>query len=257
MLLALPHWMSGQTYEEVVESAIKAAQTDSLAQSEALFREALKMNPGDHRNSLVHHNLGHVQEMIYWKDTDNTKMLEEALYNYSRAIELQPNSIPMLFSRGNFYNNLGQYGKAAADYTKVIERDPRNTEAFAYRAFAYYQNHDYDKARADYEEVLRYKPSDYASQLGVALILQKTYRVGEAIRRMEFLITEHPDQAELYAVRSSMLVDNEKFDLALADINRAIELAPSAAYYQQRATIYQKQGKKKLAQRDLRKARTL
>ncbi len=254
----LPFLSWTQTYEEVVAEAIAAAQTDSLSRSENLFRQALKMSPGDHRNSLVYHNLGHVQELMYWQRTEDTKMLEEALYNYSRAIELQPNSIPMRFSRANFYSNLEQYGKAVADYTKIIERDNRNTDALTYRAFAYYQSRDYDKARTDYEEVLRYKPSDYASQLGVALILQKTYRVGEAIRRMEFLVTEHPDKAELYAVRSSMFVDNGKLDLALTDINRAIELDPaSAEYYHQRGAIYGKQGKKKLAQRDFRKASKL
>ena len=150
---------------------------------------------------------------------------------------------------------MDNYGKAIHDYTTILEHDRQNTDALNRRAFAYYQNREYDKAENDYNSVLAIKPSDYASALGKALVMQKTFRLGEAIKRMEFLVVEHPDRAELYAVRASMYKESGKMELALVDISRAIQLEPkNPAYYSQRADIYEAQGKKKMAAADRRKA---
>lgn len=255
LFLLWPACLSAQTYEECVARAYQLAQHDSLPEAEARYRQALKLSPGDHRNALVHHDMGHVEEMMYWQDTRDTKMAEEAMYNYSRAIELLPTSIPIRLSRANFHLNLKHYDKAADDYTAIIQQDAQNAEALQHRAFAFYQNRNYDKAMQDYKSILERRPSDLNAALGVALVLQKTHKVGEAVRRMEFLITEHPDKAELYAVRASMLTDLEKLDLALVDINKAIELeSQNPAHYQQRADIHERQGKKKAAHKDQRKA---
>lgn len=247
-----------QTYEECVEQAYNAAQQDSLEKAVELYRQALRLSPGDHRNALVFHNLGHVQEMIYWKNPDNTKMADEALYNYSHAIELQPLSLLMRESRARFYLNLKNYDKAIGDYTHILKKEPDNAEARNYRAFAYYQQRDYENARRDYETVLKRHPADYTSALGVALVLQKTHKVGEAVRRMEFLIVEHPDKAELYAVRASMYGDLDNLSLALVDLNQAIKLEPNRPdYYLQRALVYERMGKKNQAESDRRRAANL
>ncbi len=227
--------MSAQTYDQTVRQALSAAEHDSLDQAEELFRQALKISPGDHRNALVYQYIGQVIETKYWKNPSDVKTVEEIIFNYSKAIELQPQNRSMLFSRANFYLSMDNYGKAIHDYTTILEHDRQNTD--------------------DYNSVLAIKPSDYASALGKALVMQKTFRLGEAIKRMEFLVVEHPDRAELYAVRASMYKESGKMELALVDISRAIQLEPkNPAYYSQRADIYEAQGKKKMAAADRRKA---
>lgn len=249
--------MFSQNYNQLVEQAINATNADSLRKAESLYRQALKTNPNDYRNALVYHNLGHVQEMMYWQNTSDTKMLEEAVYNYSQAIEMQPENIPMRYSRGNLNLNLKAYGKAILDYTAIIKKDPQNTTALNRRAYAYFQQRDYDKAKADYNEVLHIEPTDYLSQMGVALVLQKTNNTKEAINRMEFLIDEYPDKAELYTVRSQMYADQAMLELALLDLTKAIELEPdNPDYYRQRADLYEKMKKHGLAKRDRRKAQS-
>lgn len=247
--------MSAQTYDQTVRQALSAAEHDSLDQAEELFRQALKISPGDHRNALVYQYIGQVIETKYWNNPSDVKTVEEIIFNYSKAIELQPQNRSMLFSRANFYLSMENYGKAIHDYTTILEHDRQNTDALNRRAFAYYQNREYDKAENDYNSVLAIKPSDYASALGKALVMQKTFRLGEAIKRMEFLVVEHTDRAELYAVRASMYKESGKMELALVDISRAIQLEPkNPAYYSQRADIYEAQGKKKMAAADRRKA---
>ncbi len=250
--------MFSQNYNQLVEQAINATNADSLRKAESLYRQALKTNPNDYRNALVYHNLGHVQEMMYWQNTSDTKMLEEAVYNYSQAIEMQPENIPMRYSRGNLNLNLKAYGKAILDYTAIIKKDPQNTTALNRRAYAYFQQRDYDKAKADYNEVLHIEPTDYLSQMGVALVLQKTNNTKEAINRMEFLIDEYPDKAELYTVRSQMYADQGMLELAVLDMSKAIELEPqNSDLLLQRADLYDKLKKHGLAKRDSRNARKI
>ncbi len=256
MAIATPTF--SQSYEELVEMAIAAAQADSLRKSEALYKQALKINPNDYRNALVHHSLGHVEELIYWSDPSDTKILEEAVYHYSQAVEMQPESVLMRFSRADLYLNLKNYGKAVLDYSDIIKKDPANTEALNRRGFAYFQMREYDKARADYERVLKQKPSDYLSALGVALVLQKTNKTSEAITRMGFLMAAYPDNPDLYEVRASMYEDLEKYELALLDLTKAIEMDPSNPdRYIRRAELYEKMGKATHARNDRRKAQKL
>ena len=146
--------MSAQTYEQTVRQALSAAEHDSLDQAEELFRQALKISPGDHRNALVYQYIGQVIETKYWNNPSDVKTVEEIIFNYSKAIELQPQNRSMLFSRANFYLSMDNYGKAIHDYTTILENDRQNTDALNRRAFAYYQNREYDKAEADYNAVL-------------------------------------------------------------------------------------------------------
>ena len=257
LILLLPITLAAQTYEELVESALRAAQADSLETAEMLYKQAIRSAPDDYRNALAYHDLGHVQEMLYWKNTDSKKY-EEALFNYSKAVDMQPTAIPIVFSRANFYLNLKNYGKAIYDYTSILDMVPTNIDALNYRAYAYFQQREYDRAKADYESVLRLKASDPTAALGVALILQKTNKFGEAIKRMDFLIAEYPERDDLLAIRASMLTDRGQYELALVDMDRAIEISPSnPTYYVQRAEIYEQKGKKKLANRDRRNAAKL
>lgn len=256
--ILLPSALAAQTYEQLVESGLRAAQADSLEVAESLYKQAIRMAPDDYRNALAYHDLGHVQEMLYWKNPSVSKKYEEALFNYSRAVEMQPTAIPIVFSRANFYLNLKNYGKAIHDYSSILEMVPNNIEALNCRAFAYFQQREYERARADYENVLRLKASDSTAALGVALVLQKTNKFGEAIKRMDFLVAEYPERDDLLSVRASMLSDRGQNELALIDMDRAIELSPSnPAYYLQRAEIYEKKGNKKLATRDRRMAARL
>lgn len=253
-----PHLASSQTYEELIEHAITAAQADSLKQAEALYKMALKLSPNDYRNVLVYHSLGHVEELMYWQNTSDTKMLEEAVYNYSQAINLQPESALIRTSRANLFLNLKHYDKAILDYTEIIKKDPSDIEALNRRAFAYYEMRDYDKARADYEAVLKINPTDYLSALGIVLVLQKTNKVSEAVTRIGFLIAAYPDRADLYVVRSSLYTDLNKLELALLDLNQAVSLEPqNPQNLLHRADLYDKMNKHTQARNDRRKAQKL
>ncbi|QLH44216.1 MAG: tetratricopeptide repeat protein [Bacteroidota bacterium] len=50
-------------------------------------------------------------------------MWEDAIRDYSKGIELNPNNFNFYNNRGLAYGNLGQWDKAIMDLNKVIELD--------------------------------------------------------------------------------------------------------------------------------------
>lgn len=77
---------------------------------------------------------------------------EEAVADYSKAIELSPNRIPAYMGRAVLYNVLKEYNKALADASRAIELDPKNGEAYTLRGLVYEAKGDTDAALAEYEK---------------------------------------------------------------------------------------------------------
>ena len=55
-------------------------------------------------------------------------MYEEAILDYSKTIELDPNDADALYGRGNMYRYLGENESAIVDYTKANELNPNEPD---------------------------------------------------------------------------------------------------------------------------------
>ncbi len=62
---------------------------------------------------------------------------EEALDDFTRAIDLNPTSAQGYYNRGITYINLGAYQKAVDDFTEAVELRPEHTDAYTNRALSY------------------------------------------------------------------------------------------------------------------------
>ena len=76
-------------------------------------------------------------------------------------------------------------------------------------------------------------------KLGLAMLSQKEGKLREAIEHINELMNSYPDDATLYVARADIESEMNHNDLALIDLEKAIELAPSDANaYTLRAEIY-------------------
>lgn len=244
-----------QTYEQWMERGLQAAEQDSLEQAEKCFKQALESSPNDYRNALVLSNLGKVQEMMYWRDTQQTRLADNALQSYSLALGMAPESVPLLMSRAKFYLALGMTGKARLDLTNVLDIDSRHLEARALRAYANCQERRFDEAKMDYERVLEQEPLDEKARLGMAVLCQETGKLAEAIERMTQLVETVTDHAEYYSMRAAMYAENHQPELALLDQDKAVSLQPgNTDFLLSRAYLHKQQGNKRLALADFERA---
>jgi tetratricopeptide (TPR) repeat protein len=82
---------------------------------------------------------------------------DEALADYTKAIELDPTDGELYLIRGVAYSLKGFQDEAIRDYSIAIAIDPGNSDAYFNRAQAYEAKNMNDKALEDYKAAARLK----------------------------------------------------------------------------------------------------
>ena len=75
--------------------------------------------------------------------------LPQAISDYNKAIEIDPNYADAYYNRGLAYYKQDNLPQAISDYNKAIGIDPNYAKAYKNRGVLYYIAKDYDKAWAD------------------------------------------------------------------------------------------------------------
>jgi len=86
---------------------------------------------------------------------DGTRNYGQAISDYSRAIEIDPEHINARYYRGVIYGYCEYFDKALVDFSKVIEVDTGYANVYFYRGMVYYYLEDTEKADADYERAVQ------------------------------------------------------------------------------------------------------
>ena len=200
-ILSLAHHHRGTAYmsENPKESAVDLAISDfteAIRLKTEVIASVTENSAGVRRLkkdlARVYVSLGTAR---YWKKGES----ENAIRDYSEAIELDPKYADAYNYRGISYLSNGDVDNAIADYTKAIELDPEYADAYKDRAIAHFGNSDFDNAITDYTKAIQLDPDD----------------------------------TNIYNYRGLTHFENSRPDKAIDDFNRAIQLNPdgAAAYY--------------------------
>ena len=141
MCLCLCTPAKSQTYDELIDKAMDAVEQDSLLLAENYFKEALRLEPANMRNSLLFSNLGTIQRRMGKR--------KEALESYSLALNKTPYSVTMLLNRASLLLEMNDLDRAYTDYCGVLDLDQKNPEALMFRAYIYMKRRQYQDARLD------------------------------------------------------------------------------------------------------------
>ena len=189
---------------------------------------------------------------------DDLCQYEKAIEDYNKAIELNPGYAVAYNNRGFAYKNLEQYERAIEDYSKAIELDPSYARAYNNRGRAYTNLKQYEKAIEDYNKAIELD-SDYAiaySNRGVAYNDLKQYE--KAIEDYNRAIELYPDYAIAYNNRGFTYKNLKQYEKAIEDYSKAIELNPNYKIaYSNRAEVYRVISEDALAEADEKCAKTL
>jgi tetratricopeptide (TPR) repeat protein len=156
---------------------------------------------------------------LYWR-TDQDALADS---EYRRALTV--NDITP-YGRGLAEDALKMDDKAVADFSQALVLNPGKTDALYHRGHIYARQGKTDLALADFDAVLAVR-ADPASMRGRADVFLTLNKAPEAEAAYTQVIAVAPRDAYSYANRSSAYKLEAKFDQAMADINKAIELAPN------------------------------
>jgi tetratricopeptide (TPR) repeat protein len=207
MALAVPlggctEWWQGYSlrrYEREIDAATRAV--------DAAQNDAQRAQAHTARGRAYSEKARYVRAFKLIPPQEYSRLFELAVKDHDRAIALAPVDASAYLSRGRTYYDRAaledaadpraqaMFDAAKADFGKAIERDSRNDEAFDMRGLVHMHDGALDQAIADFAEEMKINP-----------------RFGKL--RL----------ADAHCARGAALVKEKKYEPAIADYEKAIEL---------------------------------
>ncbi|NJN88128.1 MAG: tetratricopeptide repeat protein, partial [Leptolyngbyaceae cyanobacterium SL_7_1] len=175
------------------------------------------------------------EERAYWLRQRATLLVaqdnyQDALYSYSRALELTPDDPMLLYQWGVVLHQLGSHDEAIAAYDRAREHgmiptaqfwiDRGNTLARGLKR--------YRDALVSYDTALTLEPDNASGLSGQGFCLGMLGRTAQGLVSCDRALTLDPRLPEGWNSRGLVFYRAKRYSEALAQFDRALELQPNA-----------------------------
>jgi len=169
---------------------------------------------------------------------------------------------------GEEFTRNGMLEDAIDQYSKAIEEDPSSADGYVKRARVYEMTGSYGLACDDYRRANNFLPDDtgilynlgrMCNMLGASAKStpeEKTKFYTDAVSYLQKAIRKEFRNGKLYTEKVVSLIGMEQWDKALGASDTAIQMRDDAVNYYHQGIIYQKKGDDNTARRQLEKAVT-
>jgi tetratricopeptide (TPR) repeat protein len=156
---------------------------------------------------------------VYRLKRDNT----HAIADFTKALEIEPNAFEVYFERGNLFAAGMQFEKAINDYTKAIEKTP-DSRYYLNRGLIYMLQKKYDPAKADFEKVINDAPRTHVAHYNLGLIHTYQDNLDKAVGALSQAIKFNKDYVDAFVARGDAYLKLGKTDLSKYDYQKACDL---------------------------------
>jgi tetratricopeptide (TPR) repeat protein len=157
-------------------------------------------------------------------------------------MRLSPPFPELYYNRGDLRSAGGDQDGALADFGYVLELDPGYVDAYINRAAIFVELGEPAAARRDVTAGLAIAPADPHLLCLLARLELEEGHLGGARAAADAAVRAGASVAEAWATRAAVAFETDDLDIALADLTRAIELAPDPAMLFNRAIAHQALG---------------
>lgn len=212
------------------------------------YDEYINIAPDHHeapyaRRAAAHASLGH---------------MEQAIGNYSQAIEHATDPAKLYFSRATLRYNNADYKGTLDDCTAAIDNGYRGPDVYAARGSAYAQLGLNQEAIRDYSQAIELDRRDVMSFYNRGAVHYKEGHLDSAIEDFSRAIALKPDDPTAYYARAIAHADKQDWRSARLDLTQVLKMQPdNAAARHKRATAYRHRGKDEKALADYEQAAEL
>lgn len=115
----------------LVELGIAYAEQEEYKKAQEIFEKAAKLYPDD---AIIYYDLGFLFKMMllkdrqrleYWEDAaDEQVMMDDAIYYFQKALELNPDYVNALNNLGALYAIRNDYDEAISLWKRSLEIEP-------------------------------------------------------------------------------------------------------------------------------------
>ena len=235
-----------------LQEAIACHQGGRLTDAQALYKEVLKLQPG---NSDALHLLGviagqtrqpHKAVELISKAIQlapnnaaahcnmasalfELREFDAALASFDRAIALRPDYAEAHFNRGSLLADLGQAHAALASFDRAIAARGDFARAHSRRGDVLLGLEHWEQALGSYERALALKADVAETHLSRGNVLVQLRRPAEAVTSYDRAIALDPNLAAAHSSRGAVLNGLGHSEAALGSCDRAIALCPGLA----------------------------
>jgi tetratricopeptide (TPR) repeat protein len=149
---------------------------------------------------------------------------EEALLDYTSAIERDSSLVLAFNNRGNAYARMSNFNLAFLDYNRAIGLDSTYADAYLNRGYAYNVFGDLERALRDINRAAQLNPLSSLPYAYRGRILATLGDTESAIGDFSRAIALDPSSPSLYGERGDMFFKTARFSSAIGDYTMALEL---------------------------------
>ncbi len=182
----------------------------------------------------------------------NSELYEEAIKDYSSAIDFNPSSYRAFQGRGFSFLKIGQNEDAIEDFTKAIIICSNISDTYEKRGYCYYAQKKYLQAINDYSRAIELEPNSPESYHNRGYCYLKLTNYSQAINDFTTSINLKPNSLNCFINRGLCYLSMKQYQKAINDFNKSIELNPDfCGSYANRGLCYKYIGKAQKAITDL------
>jgi len=192
----------------------------------------------------------------------NKQLFHEAIEEYNKVLELDPNDGNALNSIALIYADMGDFEKAIEYFKRYLSISPGEANPLDSVGWCYFLMGRFDEALAKFKEALEIKPDFYYSLLSVIYVYALKENYPEAMKWIDQFIEMAPTlgrKAEGFLWKGFFNYLLGSLDQSLSDLLKATEIAESAGNADMKALtdrmiglIYYEKGEFKLSRQHLK-----
>ena len=204
-------------YYALIDSAQQYINSHQWEHAEHFLLEAIRSEPSNPSNSLLLSNIATIQR--------RQGRLDEAIRNYSMAIDLTPNAVTLLLNRAAVYTLIDSITLAQADYERIMALDGSDVESRYNHGMIALNTGDAKTAERDFEDILRINPNSGLAKQGQGYVHKHAGNFEKAAECFSEVIKVKPSST-LLANRADCYLATKRLNEASLDIANALELDP-------------------------------
>ncbi len=147
----------------------------------------------------------------------------EAADDYERALVFRDNDAELYYLAGRAFFNAEKYGAALAKLDKAIEKKSNYLEAYQTRTQVYFALKRYQEALDDCKRALRFK-EDALNFYNLARVYESLELYDEAEDAYKKSIDKNKNMEEVHLALGKLAFERDKYDLAMSSVNQVLRI---------------------------------
>ncbi|MFO7827137.1 MAG: tetratricopeptide repeat protein [Bacteroidales bacterium] len=161
---------------------------------------------------------------------------------------------PKLYKTGKDFAASGNYEDAIAQYTKLIEENPEYTDAYLARADAYEKSGQKAEAASDYKRATAFEDKDKTIYYNAGRLYYDLEQYEDAIPMLSKVTSMDKKHMDAYRLKMESYIALEQYDKALKESSELIKLQETGSNYFRRGFINEKLGNYNQAETDFKRS---